>query len=44
VREHIGTGKSKRPEETIRIAFKWLESEEKVLIGYIGQHQRTTTT
>jgi uncharacterized protein YgiM (DUF1202 family) len=44
VREHIGTGKSKRPEETIRIAFKWLESEEKILIGYIGQHQRTTTT
>ena len=44
VREHIGSGKSKRPEETIRIAFKWLESEEKVLIGFIGQHQRTTTT
>ena len=44
VREHIGAGKSKRPEETIRIAFKWLESEEKVLIGFIGQHQRTTTT
>ena len=44
VLEHVGTGKSKRPEETIRIAFKWLEAEEKVLIGFIGQHQRTATT
>lgn len=44
VREHIGSGKSKRPEETVRIAFKWLDVEEKVLIGFIGQHQRTTKT
>ena len=44
VLEHIGTGRSKRPEETIRIAFTWLEDDEMVLIGYIGQHQRTAKT
>jgi len=44
VREHIGSGVSKSPESTIRIAFAWLESDQKVLIGFIGQHQRTAAT
>ena len=44
VGEHVGTGKSKDPRETIRIAFCYLEDEQKILIGYVGQHQRTAAT
>ena len=44
VREHVGSGKSKKPEQTIRIAFTWLESEQLVLIGFIGQHQKSDRT
>ena len=44
VGEHVGTGKSKDPRETIRIGFCYLEDEHKLLIGYVGQHQRTAAT
>jgi len=40
--EHIGTGSSKRPEETIRIGFAWDKVRKKVIIGFIGQHQKNT--
>lgn len=42
--EHLGCGISKRPEETIRIAFAWDNEDKKVVIGFIGQHQRNTNT
>lgn len=42
--EHLGCGISKRPEETIRIAFAWDDEQKKVVIGFIGQHQRNSNT
>lgn len=44
LKEHIGTGSSKHPEQTVRIAFFYHEEEGKVVIGYLGQHQRTDAT
>ncbi len=44
VGEHVGTGTSKDPRQTIRIAFCYLESKQRILIGYVGQHQRTAAT
>lgn len=37
--EHIRYGKTRRPEETIRIGFAWDPNAKKVVIGFIGQHQ-----
>lgn len=37
--EHIGKG-TDSPENTIRIAFDWDEESQKVIIGYVGPHQR----
>ena len=42
--EHIGTGASKDARHTIRIAFDWDKEEKVVVVGYIGQHQRTDAT
>lgn len=42
--EHIGKGNSFDPRRTIRIAFDWDRQLQKVVIGYIGQHQRTTAS
>lgn len=42
--EHIGTGASKDARHTIRIAFDWDREEKVVVVGYIGQHQRTDAT
>ena len=42
--EHIGKGNSFDPRRTIRIAFDWDRHLQKVVIGYIGQHQRTAAT
>ena len=42
--EHMGCGTSKRPEETIRIAFDWDDEQKRVIIGFIGQHQRNSNT
>ncbi len=42
--EHLkgGAARSRRPEETIRIAFAWEPAVRKVVIGFIGQHQENT--
>ena len=42
IAEHIGTGSSPRPEETIRIAFAWDKPKRKIVIGFVGQHQKNT--
>ena len=42
--KHIGTGSNKNARYTIRIAFDWDKSEERVVIGFIGQHQQTDAT
>lgn len=44
IEEHIGAGVSKRPDQTIRIAFAWMDERELVVIGFIGQHQRNRNT
>ena len=41
VLEHIGTGSGRDARHTIRIAFDWDRDERVVVVGYIGQHQRT---
>ena len=41
ISEHVGTGVSTKPEETIRIAFAWDKPRKKVVVGFIGQHQKT---
>ncbi|MCK5944289.1 MAG: hypothetical protein KAI24_20045 [Planctomycetes bacterium] len=41
VREHIGRGDKKSlGTKSIRIAFCWDDSTQKIVIGFIGQHQR----
>ena len=37
---HLGRGTSFDPQNTIRIAFAWDDELRKVVIGYIGIHQR----
>ncbi len=39
--EHIGKGTKGDPQYMIRIAFGWDEDIKKVVVGYIGRHQRT---
>ncbi|MXX27893.1 MAG: hypothetical protein F4Z82_20925 [Caldilineaceae bacterium SB0668_bin_21] len=41
---HVGTGSNKDSRYTIRIAFDWDKDRKIVVIGYIGQHQRTDAT
>lgn len=41
---HLGSGITKDPRHTLRIAFHWHEELGKVVIGYIGQHQRNGKT
>jgi len=41
LKEHLGYGTSPEPRHTIRIAFFFDENIEKVVIGYVGQHQAT---
>ena len=38
---HVGKGNSFDPQNTIRIAFAWDDELRKVIVGYIGLHQRT---
>lgn len=38
---HIGRGKSHDAKSNIRIAFAWNDEESKVMVGYIGHHQKT---
>jgi len=42
--EHIGSGSGKDARHTIRIGFDWDKERQRVLIGYIGQHQQTDAT
>ena len=44
LREHVGKGGSLDPRRTIRIAFDWDRALQKVVIGYIGRHQRTSAS
>lgn len=44
IHEHIKCGRSRDAEETIRIAFSWEPKVQKVVIGFIGQHQRNAHT
>ncbi len=41
---HLGKGNSHDPQNTIRIAFAWDEDISRVVIGYIGLHQRNRQT
>ena len=41
---HIGTGSRRDARYTIRIAFTWDEIKKRVVIGFIGQHQKTFAT
>lgn len=41
---HLAYGVSKDPRECIRIAFNWDSQSGKVVIGYIGQHQKNQNT
>ena len=42
--EHIGKGTGFDPRRTIRIGFDWDHTLQKVIIGYLGQHQRTSVS
>ena len=37
---HVGKGTTRDPQNTIRIAFDWDEEEKRVVVGYIGRHQK----
>jgi hypothetical protein len=41
---HLACGVSKDPRECIRIAFNWDNQTGKVVVGYIGQHQKNQNT
>ena len=38
---HVGKGNSHDPRYTIRIAFAWDEQNERVIVGFVGPHQRS---
>lgn len=38
---HIGKGSSFDPKTTIRIGFAWDEESGRVIVGFIGQHQKS---
>ncbi len=42
--EHIGTGTSKDARHTIRAGFAWDKDDKRVMVGFIGQHQRNRNT
>ncbi len=42
--EHIGTGSSKDARYTIRVGFTWDKERKRIIIGFIGQHQRNRKT
>ena len=37
---HLGKGTSFDPQHTIRIAFDWDNEEKRVVVGFIGRHQK----
>jgi hypothetical protein len=44
LKEHIGKGSGTDPRRSIRVAFYFDEVENKVVIGFIGQHQQTAAS
>ena len=44
LRKHIGKGAVRNSSNTIRIAFEWDDANERVVVGYIGRHQRNRRT
>jgi len=44
LKAHMGTGTSKDPRHTIRIAFAWDEKRQVVVVGFVGQHQSSDRT
>ena len=44
LRKHIGKGISRGDGNIIRIAFAWDEDTQRVVIGYIGPHQRNRSS
>ncbi len=38
--DHLRCGTSTKPTETIRIAFAWDKDARKIVVGFVGQHQR----
>ena len=42
--EHLKVGSSKDPRRTMRIAFAWDDDAQVVVIGFLGQHQRSDAT
>ena len=41
LREHIGRWASRQTNNLIRIAFAWDDDSQRVVVGYIGRHQRS---
>lgn len=41
LREHIGRWASRQTNNLIRIAFAWDDESQRVVVGYIGRHQRS---
>ena len=39
--QHVGKGASFDARSTIRIAFAWDDETDRVVVGYVGRHQRT---
>lgn len=39
--KHIGKGAGHDPRHTVRIAFAWDESSKRVIVGYVGPHQKS---
>lgn len=45
VHEHIGRGDARRlGSKSIRVAFAWDDERQVVVVGFLGQHQRTTAS
>lgn len=44
LREHIGRWAARQGNNLIRIAFNWDEQAQRVVVGYIGRHQRNRTS
>ena len=40
VRKHIGKGRTRSANNIIRIGFDWDAQSERIIVGYIGPHQR----
>ncbi len=40
--EHLGRGTNRDPRYSVRIAFRYHREDDVILLGFLGQHQRTT--